>query len=175
MCELMEKRGSLSRRTRLREFMLQPGIHTITGRFSWPSLPENLQVPAGSALVSLTVNDEKIAFPDLDASGRLWLKRVQTEEKIENRLKIESFRLIDDSIPSHVLLYFTLDVAGSAREITIGSPLCPGKIHPTFIDKFATRQTRTRRQNARASAARTIQSKLKSAAQGPCTSSRFCS
>ena len=112
---------------------LQPGTHTITGRFTWISLPENLQIPAGSALVSLTVNNEKIAFPNLDASGRLWLKRLQTEEKIENRLKIESFRLIDDSIPSMTLLYFTLDVAGSAREITLGPLYAPEKFTPLLL------------------------------------------
>ena len=68
-----------------------------------------LHIPFFCAFVSLTVNNEEIAFPNLDASGRLWLKRIQTEEKIENRLKIESFRLIDDSIPPQVSLYFTLD------------------------------------------------------------------
>ena len=112
---------------------LQPGMHTVTGRFSWPRLPENLHIPSGSALVSLTVNKEEIAFPNLDASGRLWLKRVLTEEKIENRLKIESFRLIDDLIPPHVLLYFTLDVAGSAREILLGPLYAPDKFTPLSL------------------------------------------
>ena len=113
---------------------LQPGIHMITGRFTWPSLPEYLQIPAGSALVSLTVNNEKMAFPNLDASGRLWLKRLLTDEKIESRLKIESFRLIDDSIPPRVLLYFTLDVAGSAREIRLGPLYDPEKFTPLSLD-----------------------------------------
>ena len=70
--------------------------------------------------MSLRVNDERIKFPNLDSSGRLWLKQVPAEEKIENRLKIESFRLIKNTIPCEVLLYFTLDVAGVAREITMG-------------------------------------------------------
>ena len=42
---------------------LLPGIHTITGRFSWTRLPENLQVPAGSGLVSLSVDQEKNGVP----------------------------------------------------------------------------------------------------------------
>ncbi|WP_300455998.1 hypothetical protein [Desulfobacula sp.] len=103
---------------------LYPGRHQITGHFTWSTLPENLQVPAESALVSLTVNNAPIAFPNLDASGRLWVKQLQTKKKVENRLKIESFRLVEDLIPARVLLYFTLDVAGSAREITLG-PLYP--------------------------------------------------
>ncbi|SDT87993.1 hypothetical protein [Desulfobacula phenolica] len=112
---------------------LQPGLHRITGRFTWTRLPENLKIPAQSGLVSLTVNNEKIGFPNLDESGRLWLKRLQTEEKIENRLKIESFRLIEDSIPSKVMLYFTLDVAGSAREITLGPLYAPENFTPLSL------------------------------------------
>ena len=50
---------------------LTPGDHTITGRFTWSGLPENLQIPPQSGLVSLTVNKEKIGFPNLDAAGRL--------------------------------------------------------------------------------------------------------
>ncbi len=115
------------------QIQLQTGIHTITGHFSWPHLPENLQIPSETALVSLTVNNEEIAFPNLDASGRLWLKRIQTEEKLENRLKIESFRLIDDSIPPQVLLYFTLDVAGSARQITLGPLYAPENFTPLSL------------------------------------------
>ncbi len=105
---------------------LQKGIHGITGTFSWSGLPEKLQVPQESALVSLTVNNKEIAFPNLDAAGRLWLKSIPTEEKIEDRLKIEGFRLITDSIPCQVLVYFTLEVSGSAREVTLG-PLYPSE------------------------------------------------
>jgi hypothetical protein len=112
---------------------LQPGNHTITGEFSWHSLPENLQIPAKTALVSLSVNNEEIVFPDMDISGRLWLKRLQAKKKIENRLKIESFRLIEDSIPSQVLLYFTLDVAGFARQITLGPLYTPEKFTPLSL------------------------------------------
>jgi len=112
---------------------LQPGTHTITGRFLWSELPENLQIPSESAFVSLIVNNEVIGFPNLDVNGRLWLKTRQTEKKIENRLKIESFRLIDDSIPARVQLYFTLDVAGSAREITLGPLYTPENFIPLSI------------------------------------------
>ena len=112
---------------------LQPGIHSVSGRFAWPRLPENLQIPSESGLVSLTVNNEQIAFPNLDAEGRLWLKSVQIEEKIENQLKIDSFRLIDDLIPPQVLLYFTLDVAGSAREIILGPLYAPEEFIPLSL------------------------------------------
>jgi len=113
---------------------LSPGSHTITGRFTWSSLPENLQIPSQTGLVSLTVDNELIEFPNLDAAGRLWLKKLRVEEKIENRLKIESFRLIEDSIPANMLLYITLDVAGSARQITLGPLYNPAQFTPVSLD-----------------------------------------
>ncbi len=113
---------------------LSPGNHTITGRFTWSNLPENLQIPSQSGLVSLTVNNEKIVFPNQDAAGRLWLKRLRVEEKIENRLKIESFRLIEDSIPAKMVLNITLDVAGSARQITLGPLYNPAQFTPVSLN-----------------------------------------
>ncbi len=113
---------------------LPVGNHRVTGSFTWLKLPENIQIPPESGLVSLRVNDEKIQFPNLDLSGRLWLKQVQAEEKIENRLKIESFRLIKDTIPCEVLLYFTLDVAGVAREITMGPLYGPESFTPLSLN-----------------------------------------
>jgi len=112
---------------------LSPGDHTITGRFTWLSLPENLQIPDSTAMVSLIVNNEAVVFPEIDGSGRLWLKKLPVEERIENRLKIESFRLIEDSIPSQVLLYFTLDVAGSARETRLGPLYAPNRFTPLSL------------------------------------------
>jgi hypothetical protein len=113
--------------------LMQPGSYTLTGNFTWSKLPEFLQVPLQSALISLSVNDHTIEFPNIDASGILWLKTDQKEEKIENRLKIESFRLIDDRIPTRIEIYVSLDVAGSAREITLGPIYSPDKFIPVSL------------------------------------------
>jgi len=113
---------------------LQPGSHAISGNFTYKKLPESLQVPHQTALITLSVNGNKIEFPNIDASGVLWLKTAQKEEKIENRLKIESFRLIDDRIPARVVIYATLDVAGSAREITLGPIYPPDKFIPVSLE-----------------------------------------
>jgi hypothetical protein len=114
--------------------VLTPGRHTISGRFFWNSLPESLTIPAESGLVSLMVNQEKIEFPNLDESGELWLKNVPVEEKLENQLRIESFRRIDDAIPATILLHFTLDVSGSARQITLGPLYDPEKSTPLALE-----------------------------------------
>ncbi|MFC1812364.1 hypothetical protein ACFL03_06695 [Thermodesulfobacteriota bacterium] len=112
---------------------LQPGSYTLTGNFTWSKLPEFLQVPRQTALISLSVNDNTIEFPNIDASGILWLKTDQKEEKIENRLKIESFRRIDDRIPTRIEISVSLDVAGSAREITLGPIYSPDKFIPISL------------------------------------------
>ena len=115
------------------QIMLTPGEHTVTGVFEWRELPEYLQLPPESGLVSLSVNNDSIPFPSIDDAGRLWLKKGFVEEKIENRLKIEAFRMIDDRIPPRIVCYFTLDVAGSAREITLGPLISPKAFVPLSL------------------------------------------
>lgn len=112
---------------------LKPGSHTITGTFSWSSLPEYIPVPSQSGLVFLTVNNKIIPFPEFDGKGRLWLKRDRKEEKIENRLKIETFRLVHDSIPARIEVYVSLDVAGSARQVTLGPVYSPDNFTPVSL------------------------------------------
>ncbi len=112
---------------------LSLGSHAIKGRFAWKKLPEFLKLPANSGLVSLMVNENPVPFPHLDTTGRLWLKRKGGEEKIENRLKLESFRLLDDTIPAQVVLFLSLDVAGAARELTLGPLYDPKDFTPLSV------------------------------------------
>lgn len=111
-----------------------PGYHTVTGSFIWSDKPEYIQIPPESALVKLSMDSVAVQFPNLDDSGRLWLKSAHGEKKEENRLKVESFRLIDDSIPSQVTLYATFDVAGVAREIRVGPLYSPEEFIPLSSD-----------------------------------------
>ncbi len=123
----------LTQKNKLPRIELGSGYHIVSGNFVWNKLPEHLQLPPATALVSLTVNGDQIPFPSLDASGRLWLKNKKAEEKIENRLKLESYRLIDDEIPAQVVLYLILDVAGAARELTLGPLYNPDEFIPLSL------------------------------------------
>ncbi len=97
------------------------GRHEISGQFLWSVIPEFVKVPGHTGIVSMTHKGRNVDFPNLDDSGRLWLQtRKQKEEKIENRLKLLSFRRIDDLIPARVAVLLKLDVAGAAREIILG-------------------------------------------------------
>ena len=113
---------------------LKSGDHLVSGRFNWNQLPEHLQVPGDSALIALSINSKKINFPQLDQAGRLWLKTTTQEEKIENRLKVEIFRLIDDDIPARLTIHGTLEIAGSAREITLGPIYSPDRFIPLSLN-----------------------------------------
>ncbi|MBF0203120.1 MAG: hypothetical protein HQK67_02150 [Desulfamplus sp.] len=111
-----------------------PGHHTITGSFVWDKQPEYIQIPPESALVALQINNSLIEFPNMDNAGRLWLRSEIAEKKEENRLKIEAFRLIDDSIPALMTLHATLDVAGLAREIRLGTLYLKKEFVPLSLD-----------------------------------------
>ncbi|MBF0376189.1 MAG: hypothetical protein HQK72_01785 [Desulfamplus sp.] len=109
---------------------LSKGRYKVAGRFVWQKQPEYIQIPSQSALVTLNMDNKEVEFPNLDDLGRLWLKRSNVEQKEENRLKVESFRLIDDGIPSKMTLYATLDVAGVGREVKLGPLYSPNEFIP---------------------------------------------
>lgn len=104
---------------------VKPGRHQISGNFAWPAIPVALAVPAHTGLIDLTLRGKRVTTPNLDGSGRLWLQGASGgEEKRENRLTLQVFRLIDDQIPTRLVTNLELDVAGTAREIVLG-PIFP--------------------------------------------------
>ncbi len=114
---------------------LKQGRYTITGIFSWVSIPEYLTVPKHSGIVTTSLNNKNIEFPNLDEQGRLWLQaKDQEQSKIENRLKIQSFRLIDDRIPLKIDTFIQLNVSGSAREIILGPVLPTDQFVPVSLN-----------------------------------------
>ncbi|MGD9217023.1 MAG: hypothetical protein PVJ84_19590, partial [Desulfobacteraceae bacterium] len=96
---------------------LTPGEHHIKGRFYWMRMPEMMRVPPSVGLISLTVGGQKIESPVVDVQGRLWLHRRAVQSSRQDRLKVQIFRLINDSIPMQVTTLLRLDVSGQVREI----------------------------------------------------------
>ncbi len=108
--------------------MLLPVIST------GPPCRVNLAVPAHTGLVDLQLNGRTVAAPNLDDQGRLWFKNTAAGDvQEENRLKLESFRLIDDQIPTRITIYLDLDVTGNAREITLGPFFSPAAFSPLAL------------------------------------------
>ena len=105
------------------------GLHTVSGEFNWERLPESVQIPAETGLVTVTLNGRKISFPDIDNKGRLWLDRrgsgQQTRDGMRNTLDLQVFRRIVDQIPLQIITRMELDVAGDHREVLLGQALLP--------------------------------------------------
>jgi hypothetical protein len=122
---------------------IDPGTHTIRGEFSWATLPENIFIPADTGLVQLTLLGEKVREPQLDSTGKLWLKnREKVPEQSEESVSVKVFRKILDGIPLRQQLLIQLTVSGTPRQIHLGlkgdpsfSPLAIKSPLPVRLDK----------------------------------------
>jgi hypothetical protein len=100
---------------------LEPGEHVIEGSFRWQERPEDLAIPVEHGLLDLRLNGERVTRPQSDA-GRLYLgeRARDAEAQVEDRLLVRVYRRIDDSNPFKMTTHLDIEVAGSAREITLG-------------------------------------------------------
>ena len=104
---------------------LAPGIHEITGKFAWDSMPEGVRVPAESGLVALTLRGGVVPFPQRDAQGTVWLKKSGDAQE-GDALEIVVHRRIEDEVPLRVLTRVQLAISGKSREVLLGKALPPG-------------------------------------------------
>lgn len=105
---------------------LEPGTARVTGTFSWDRLPELLQVPRETGIVSLTLRGRRVEFPSRDQEGRLWLTREQAAEEGESRLEVAVHRKVTDAIPLELTTDVTLKVSGRNREVVLARALPEG-------------------------------------------------
>ena len=115
---------------------LEPGSHRVTGMFRWDSLPELLQVPPQTALLSLALESDagtqQVDFPNRDAQGRLWLQKRSGEVGEESRLELLVHRRLVDDVPLQLETRIELEVSGRSREMVLGRPL-PGGFVPMSL------------------------------------------
>ncbi|WAC07242.1 MAG: hypothetical protein OS130_13575 [Thermodesulfobacteriota bacterium] len=107
---------------------LTPGVHRTEGVFTWKEMPEWLNVPPESGLVSLSINGNPIQFPFIENSGRLWLKKKEGGLGKEDSVECRVFRLIKDAIPLEVNNLLKINVSGQPREITLPGVLLEGAV-----------------------------------------------
>nr|MBP7323368.1 hypothetical protein [Deltaproteobacteria bacterium] len=112
---------------------LAPGARRVEGSFVWNEMPETINVPPESGLVSLTLNGTPVPFPFLENDGRLWLKRKEDVAQPESRVEHRVFRLINDTIPMQVVNLFRIDISGRPREVVLKKVLLEGAV-PMKID-----------------------------------------
>ena len=121
---------------------LKPGRYRISGEFNWDSLPEALQIPPNTGLVSLSVNNKPVLFPDLAVNGRLWLRERDTGKKGEgegDKLELQVFRQVIDEMPMRVMTRLQLDVSGTQRELVLGRALLQDTIPLNLISRLPAR------------------------------------
>jgi hypothetical protein len=104
---------------------LAPGEHTITGAFAWDSLPDSLQVPPQTGIISLQLEGARVAEPRRDEQGRVFLQKTNVESEGE-RLEIVVHRKVTDDVPLLLTTRVVLNVAGKSRELVLGKALPPG-------------------------------------------------
>ena len=56
--------GAVVARGGVPHLRLAPGNHAIAGRFTWSTRPESLPVPASTALIELSVDNQRVAQPE---------------------------------------------------------------------------------------------------------------
>ncbi|MDF1563568.1 MAG: hypothetical protein P1V51_11020 [Deltaproteobacteria bacterium] len=96
------------------------GRHTVSGSFLWDRLPEVLQVPAQTGLLSLSVEGKAIPFPKREADGRVFLQQQQEESRAEDRLEVLVHRKLTDEVPLRVTTRLEVRVSGKNREVLLG-------------------------------------------------------
>lgn len=112
---------------------LGEGAHAVSGAFSWDEIPQLLQVPRETGLLSLSVEGKPVPFPVRDAQGRLWVRKRQTQSEGKSAMRIIVHRKIVDEIPLELETRIQLEVAGKTREELLGKALPEGFV-PMSVD-----------------------------------------
>ncbi|MDB4996359.1 MAG: hypothetical protein JWM74_3791, partial [Myxococcaceae bacterium] len=104
---------------------LERGDHAIAGTFAWDSLPESLHVPPETGLLTVSLRGTRVASPNRDAQGTVWLQKAASNEE-GDALELVVHRKITDDIPLLLTTRVELHVSGKSREELLGRALPAG-------------------------------------------------
>lgn len=110
---------------------VSPGDYRLSGRFEWDERPGVLRVPARSGLITLSVNGQRIARPEVDRNG-VFLGERRRETQARDAVTVQVYRLVADDVPTRLVTLLEIDVAGSVREELFG-PVLPEGFVPLSI------------------------------------------
>jgi len=100
------------------------GTRRVAGTIRFETRPASIPVPVETGLISLRLDGERIALPELE-SGALWLGLRPDLVVEEDRLSVEVYRKLSDTLPIRVETRIQLDVAGQSRELALTGALLP--------------------------------------------------
>lgn len=104
---------------------LKKGHYRISGDFNWQQRPKSLSIPRETGIVKLKIDNKTVKLPDF-RNGKLWLKTTDVRSQQNNRLDLQVYRKITDTIPLRVTTHIKLDVSGQQREVTLNGALLDG-------------------------------------------------
>jgi hypothetical protein len=111
---------------------LAPGRYTISGRFGWTERPRELKVPPQTGLLALSIDGSPVVRPERSRDS-VWLAPREAEARAEDRIDVQVYRLVADDVPTRLTTVFTIDVAGSVREVLL-APALPDGFVPLALD-----------------------------------------
>jgi hypothetical protein len=112
--------------------LLAPGHHVVSGSFEWETLPDALAAPTETGLLALTVRGRRIAFPQRDEDGRVFLGRKEAPAETDS-VDISVYRRLTDDNPLLLTTQLQLAVSGKSREVLLGRAL-PDGFDPQAVD-----------------------------------------
>ena len=113
------------------QLRLEPGLYRVTGRLAWTEMPESIALSTSVSLVELRVGGKRIPLPERSGDNlRLGASRVETQA---DRLDLQVYRRLVDSVPGTLTTRVTLNVAGRPREVLLG-PLLPEGFVPMKLE-----------------------------------------
>lgn len=110
-------------RSDLPSVFLRKGHHLIEGTIRFEKRPQSIRIPAGSALVSLQLDGNRIDRINIEKGGRLWFgesNATQPSDEQQDRIRLQVFRKITDGVPVKLETQLRLTVAGQDRELSLG-------------------------------------------------------
>ena len=114
--------------------MMSAGSHIVSGTLVWDDMPESLQVPQQTGLVSLRLEGREVLLPKLETDGHLWLRsQSQHEAGTADTVELHVSRRIDDDIPLVITTHLDLSVSGKNREVVLPGVLL-SDFTPVAID-----------------------------------------
>ena len=72
--------------------LLPAGAHRVAGSFSWDALPEELQVPPETGLVTLVISRREVVGTNREADGRLFLGKSEMKKSEPDAVDISVHR-----------------------------------------------------------------------------------
>ena len=104
---------------------LSPGGYDIAGTIPWRERPQSLHIPGGIGLVALNVDGKAVA-PVQREGDEVTLGRSAAAAPEADSVELHVFRELADGVPAQLTTQIRFNVAGQAREETLGPVLPEG-------------------------------------------------